>query len=47
MTDSLNISRFDDPNWYLPDDEDDNDGYGFWERVDAAYDEERERRYEK
>lgn len=41
---STDISRFDDPNWYLPDEE--VEEIGFWDRVDMAYEEERDRRSE-
>lgn len=42
--DSMNISRFDDPSWYLQDEEmEEND---LLDLADEAYDEARERRSE-
>ena len=42
--DSMNISRFDDPSWYLPEDE--VEERDLLDLSDEAYDEERERRSE-
>lgn len=41
---STDISRFDDPSWYLQYEE--VEEIGFWDRVDMAYEEERESRSE-